>query len=99
VRAGDVVIVRVDGHGAGEGDRTEKERCAGLLEGAVLIHEFPVHKYAFEVYRVGAASIGEGDSRASDEAGAEGEPPVSAPVTAPNSDPSADERSPGRAPG
>lgn len=50
VRAGDVVIVRVDGHGAGEGDQTEKQRCAVLLATATLIHQFPVHKYAFEVY-------------------------------------------------
>lgn len=57
--AGDVVIVRTDRHGLGEGEPTERDRCGAVLAGAVLIHQFAVHKYSFEVYRIAGSAARE----------------------------------------
>lgn len=53
VAAGDVVIVRTDRHDVPAGVEAERERCAALIAGGELLHRFEVHKFAFEVYRVG----------------------------------------------
>ncbi|MEZ6235779.1 MAG: glycosyltransferase family 39 protein [Phycisphaerales bacterium] len=52
---GDILIVRTDRHGLGDGEPTERDRCAALLQRAERIDAFDVHKYSFEVYAVRAS--------------------------------------------
>jgi hypothetical protein len=49
-RPGDILITRTDRHDTTEA--TERDRCAELVGDATRIHEFPVHKYHFEVRRL-----------------------------------------------